>query len=336
MQNQQISKVDRGLIRAHLLNGLPRNSGSTPISKSLTWEEVTGWTSEQGPIWIHLDRTQDYVEKWLNEDQNITPEVIDSLLRNDTRPRFSEMANDQVIIIVKGINLNKNDSPEDMVSLRIWTDGVRLISLGFKPVVAIDTVGRLCELGKGPTTIEDLLLNIIRCLDSKIEPLVYQLSNLLDEYEDTVESNQNVEEDILHRLQVQSTILKRSLMPQRDVLNRMRQTNTSWLKRLKGNWRELYYALAVYVDELSETNDRIAMHQEVKNQKLLHQSNQTMYILSIVAAIFLPLGFLTGLLGINVGGIPGSDNPYAFYIFIAVLLLVVGVQIWLFKLKKWL
>ena len=63
--------------------------------------------------------------------------------------------------------------------------------------------------------------------------------------------------------------------------------------------------------------------------------NKTMYILSIVAGIFLPLGLLTGLLGINVGGIPGTENPWAFAIFCVLLLIIAGGQIWLFKRKKW-
>jgi zinc transporter len=61
-----------------------------------------------------------------------------------------------------------------------------------------------------------------------------------------------------------------------------------------------------------------------------------MYVLSIVAAIFLPLGFLTGLLGINVGGMPGSDNPQAFWIFSALLLIAVVMQLLVFRWKKWL
>jgi zinc transporter len=60
-----------------------------------------------------------------------------------------------------------------------------------------------------------------------------------------------------------------------------------------------------------------------------------MFVLSVVAAIFLPLGFLTGLLGINVGGIPGSENTYAFSIFILILIAVVILQVWVFKKKKW-
>ncbi|HEY5718587.1 MAG TPA: CorA family divalent cation transporter, partial [Motiliproteus sp.] len=64
--------------------------------------------------------------------------------------------------------------------------------------------------------------------------------------------------------------------------------------------------------------------------------NQRMYVLSLVAAVFLPLGFLTGLLGINVGGIPGVENPNAFYIFIVILGLTTGGMMWYFKHKRWL
>ena len=63
--------------------------------------------------------------------------------------------------------------------------------------------------------------------------------------------------------------------------------------------------------------------------------NTRMYVLSVVAAIFLPLGFLTGLLGINVGGIPGTENPWALLIFSLLLVGILVVQMLWFKYKKW-
>jgi zinc transporter len=60
-----------------------------------------------------------------------------------------------------------------------------------------------------------------------------------------------------------------------------------------------------------------------------------MYMLSVLAAIFLPLGFLTGLLGINVGGFPGAENPWAFLLFLLFLAGIVVVQMLWFKRKKW-
>ena len=60
-----------------------------------------------------------------------------------------------------------------------------------------------------------------------------------------------------------------------------------------------------------------------------------MYLLTIVAALFLPMGFLTGLLGINVGGIPGADNPHAFWIFTGILLSILASQVFFFLRNRW-
>jgi zinc transporter len=90
-----------------------------------------------------------------------------------------------------------------------------------------------------------------------------------------------------------------------------------------------------YVEDLDAIRDRATVTQEELNARLAEQMNKTMYILSIVAGIFLPLGLLTGLLGINVGGIPGTESHWAFAIFCVLLLIVAVGQVWLFKRKKW-
>lgn len=64
--------------------------------------------------------------------------------------------------------------------------------------------------------------------------------------------------------------------------------------------------------------------------------NQKMYVVALVAAVFLALGLLTGLLGINVGGIPGAENQPAF---VRVCLLLVGLaalQVWALRRRHWL
>ncbi|WP_444993927.1 CorA family divalent cation transporter [Aliikangiella sp. IMCC44359] len=326
--SQSFLPSENGLIHACLL----RNS-----KQYITWNEVFQWTKQQGPLWLHLDRTHPHVEQWLHsEDSIIDPEIVNSLLKDDTRPRFSEINNEQVLLIVKGINLNSGDSLEEMVSLRIWTDGVRIITLGFKPLQSVQKLANQLKSGTGPETVDTLLLNLLQSIDSKIEPFVYELSNQLDTLEDTHSLESGIEIAGLSELQTQALKLKRHLVPQRDVLRRMRQTNNHYLKGLQSYWRELYYGMHIYVDELSEIAERILMLQEAKNQRLLQQSNQTMYLLSIIAAIFLPLSFLTGLLGINVGGIPGVDNSSAFLI-VCIIVIIIGIVEYLFfKRKKWL
>ena len=99
--------------------------------------------------------------------------------------------------------------------------------------------------------------------------------------------------------------------------------------------REVTDSLIRYLEDLDSARDRASVTQEELANRISEQMNVRMYVLSLVAAIFLPLGFLTGLLGINVGGIPGAENKWAFGIFIVILIGVVVLQILFFKKKKW-
>ncbi|MDA8870771.1 zinc transporter ZntB, partial [Rhizobiaceae bacterium] len=74
---------------------------------------------------------------------------------------------------------------------------------------------------------------------------------------------------------------------------------------------------------------------DIANQ-LAENSNKTLYILAIISAVFLPLGFLTGLMGINIGGMPGVENGYAFWIFCGVMIVLLKIEIAIFRLLKWL
>jgi len=68
---------------------------------------------------------------------------------------------------------------------------------------------------------------------------------------------------------------------------------------------------------------------------MAHEQNTRMLVLSIVAAIFLPLSFLTGLMGMNVAGLPGLENEWAFAILVVIMLILTGLILWIFKIKKW-
>ena len=90
-----------------------------------------------------------------------------------------------------------------------------------------------------------------------------------------------------------------------------------------------------HIEELDTIRDKVALIQEELANRLSEQLNKKMYILSIISAIFLPLSFLTGLLGINIGGIPGAENENAFYIFSLILVFIISVQLTIFKKKRW-
>jgi zinc transporter len=81
--------------------------------------------------------------------------------------------------------------------------------------------------------------------------------------------------------------------------------------------------VARIVEELDAAREQALVTRDELSSRLSEQMNRTMYLLSLVATVFLPLGLLTGLLGINVGGIPGTESSWAFTV-VCLLLGIIG------------
>jgi len=90
-----------------------------------------------------------------------------------------------------------------------------------------------------------------------------------------------------------------------------------------------------FIEDLDAIRERAQIIKDELSNILADRLNRNMYLLSVIAAIFLPLGFLTGLLGVNIGGIPGVNNSYAFGFFCGILFVIVMIQIYIFKKNKW-
>ena len=126
------------------------------------------------------------------------------------------------------------------------------------------------------------------------------------------------------------------MAPQRDAISQIRQANILWLNdHHKSQLLETHNQVIRYIEDLDATRERAQIIKDELASIIADKLNRNMYVLSVIAAIFLPLGFLTGLLGINVGGIPGAENTSAFLIFCGILIVIVVIQVIIFKLKKW-
>lgn len=114
----------------------------------------------------------------------------------------------------------------------------------------------------------------------------------------------------LSEIRREAIMLRRYLSPQRDAMTRLPAESVPWLSDANRlHLKEATDRLVRCIEDLDSARDRAAVTQGELANRLSEQLNTRMYVLSLVAAVFLPLGFLTGLLGINLGGIPGSEKP---------------------------
>ena len=287
--------------------------------------------------WVHLDLGHPDTKPWLDKEISyLDPFVVDALLAEETRPRIAEIGNG-ALIILRGVNLNENADPEDMVSIRLWIDPARIISVQRRQLKAVPDIEERIKAGKGPKDAGQFINMLISRLTERMAPVLLELDEETDNVEEKILENPDtiLREQIIG-IRKEAIILRRYMAPQKDAIGQLRLSDLPWIGvPHKRHLQESYDHLMRYVEDLDAIRERAQIVKDELANILADRLNRNLYVLSVIAAIFLPLGFLTGLLGINVGGIPGVENPYAFYIFSGILLVLVGLQILLFKKLKW-
>jgi zinc transporter len=131
--------------------------------------------------------------------------------------------------------------------------------------------------------------------------------------------------------------LQRHMGPQHVALESISRDAPEWFER--HDRREIAETIALlrrFLDDIDISKESAVVIMDELRARSLAAAERTNYLLTIVAAIFLPLTFVTGLLGINVGGIPGVGDDRAFWIVCAICATVLLVMLALFRRWKWL
>lgn len=306
-------------------------------ARNLAPDEIKSCLADEDLVWIHLDAGHDGAENWLKE---YMPELdsltLNALLEVETRPRAS-IDGDNALVIFRGVNLNENAEAEDMISIRMWVTERTIISTRLRKLKAVQDMRDKLEKGSGPKSSGDFLTMLSTRLFERMDPVITELDEETDQIEEAILDNPDItKRRAIIDMRRKTIELRRYIAPQKDVLAALRLSELSFINdKNRRQLQENQDRLMRYVEELDSVRERAQIIKDELVNALSDIMNKNMYVLSVIAAIFLPLGFLTGLLGINVGGIPGADDPNAFWIFIAMLTALVAMQIALFKKLKW-
>ena len=307
-------------------------------AKELTYDEINGSTlPEDGILWVHFDYSSQMAKDWIRNKSGIDSVAMDALLTEETRPRTTILG-DSLLIALRGVNLNPNSKPEDMVSIRLYISPNLIISTRKRDLLSISEIVESLKKGVGPKSSSEFLVDLTYRVTQRMEDIINQIEDRTDLLEENLIDNVNTKfrNEIL-AIRRETIILRRYLFPQKEALNKLYNDKITWINEYeKIEIRETNDQVIRYIEELDTIKDKVALIQEDLANKLSEQMNKKMFVLSIISVIFLPLSFLTGLLGINVGGIPGANNDNAFYIFVGILVLIVSTQLIIFKKNRWL
>jgi len=320
---------DQGLIAAYMLDGKGKGI-------KIGWEEIRSWTPKRGVLWVHLDYTSPEAQQWLTREAELEAVLSGALLEAETRPR-SILYDDSLLLTLRGVNLHPQSDPEDMVAIRLWIEKNRIISTRKRKSLSEDDLRNSLEKGHGPKTAGEFLVDLTSRLTERMADVIDQIDDDVDNLQDqvlTMESHQL--RPIIAGYRRQAIGLRRYLGPQREAMSKLYNERVHWLEDTdRMHLREISDRMMRYIEDLDSSRERASVAQEELMSRLSENMEKRMYVLSLVATVFLPLSFLTGLLGINVGGIPGAENKGAFLMVCLFLAGIAAIQFWIFKIKKW-
>ena len=285
--------------------------------------------------WFHFQRDVEGINEWLKA-ADIPEPIIDAMLEEDTRPRFQRLK-DGFVLLLRGVNLNEGAQPEDMMSLRILYYKETVYTFRKHHFKAVAHIRDDLQNQQGPESLNDFLVHLVEQLNQKIEDVIDDIELNVEQmeaegFDNTAEQQKKLA--VMHRRLLR---LNRFIRPQLAALDKFTSESEKWVDAELHQWllneRDTTQRLLEQIDLMLE---QVWMQREQIQQAVAEKMNRNTYWLSVIAGVFLPLSFLTGVFGINIGGMPGVENTSAFEIFCWILLGIAVVEFLLLRrLRFW-
>ena len=304
-------------------------------ARRLSLEEGAAYDGP-GILWIHLEGKDEADLAYLHRLKDIPEVAVSALAATETRPRCDRIDEGAILNLRGPGNLDPEDS-DPLVSIRFWVLEQKVVTLSRRRLNATEKVFGLMEAGRIHDS-GDLVSAFARAISTELDPQVAALGDTLDE------SESKLEEANLYGLR-RSIALARSeaigfrrfVAPDRDALRTLVEHDFDWLApddRL--HIVEAADRFARMTEELEAVRERAALLHEQITDMRAEQLDQRSLLIAIVALVFLPLTYITGLFGMNVDDIPFSHGRHGFW-WVTGLTIVIALAISAyFSWKNWL
>ena len=307
--------------------------GDGPV-REVTSEEAALY-SGPGFIWIHVE-SDDETERSALLGSDIPDVAANALIATETRPRCDRIE-DGAIVNLRGPAAEGIEESDRLLSIRMWVRRAKVNSVTRLPLAATALV---VEQMKAGLILDpgDLVAAFARTISKQLDPQVAALGDTLDDCETQMDPRQVWRlRSLIARVRSEAIAYRRFVAPDRDALVTLAQQDFEWLAdedRL--HIREAADRFARMAEELEAVRERAALLHEQLTDLRAEDLDQRSLLISVVAFIFLPLTFITGLLGMNVEGIPYAHTHWAFWGVVAFCVIVGAAVLAWFARRHWL
>lgn len=306
------------MIRAFAYHG-----GAVSVVQPADIPREAATRGDGGFIWVHIQSNGDAAHLLDELTLDLPPTIASALTAVETRPRCEAIDAGVLVNLRMPGDATAVQGGDPLVSLRLWAEKGLLLSVSLRPTVILPAIERQFV----EAALHDPGDVIIALASAAAEATDTSVADFGDEL-DALECDLGPRSDLTQRRKVtrirsHAIQYRRFVSPQRQALERLSLLPLGWLDETeRALVRDAADRFARMAEELESIRERAAvLHEELTDLRAEKMDARSLQI-AIVAMIFLPLTFVTGLLGMNVQGIPYAERPWAFWGVVAFCVLI--------------
>ena len=308
---------DTGLICGYLLRpGQP----PAPIGAADAVAWAAGETEPDGFAWLHFNLSHNAADRWLADHGGLVPAFFEAL-KDGTRSTRIERADDVLVAVINDVRFDFSFEPSDLATLWVHVDRRLMVTARRQPLRSID---KLREAVRADVTLRStvaLLEHLLRDQADVLVEIVRSVTARIDDIEDQLLAGRlDTKRARLGGLRRLLVRLQRLLAPEPASLFRLLQHPPRWMaERDAEELRQATEEFSVVLRDMASLQERIKLLQEEVAAMVAEQNNRSLFVLTIVTVLALPINIVAGLLGMNVGGIPLAGHGHGFLVVVSLI-----------------
>ena len=286
-------------------------------------------------LWLHFNLGHTATEKWLHAHAALPEEYFEALNEGSHSTRI-ELVESSLLAIVNDVHYDFSFEASEISTLWLSVGPRLIVSARRRPLRSIDTLREAVRKGELIRTPLALLIHLLHDQEDVLVNIVRRVTQRIDQVEDKLLAGKvgvtRAELGALRRLLVR---LQRLLAPEPASLFRLLQTPPDWIDETDSmELRQSTEEFTVVLRDMMALLERIKLLQEELAAHVNEQNNKSLYVLTIVTVLALPINIVAGLLGMNVGGIPLAQHEHGFWMVVAMIASFTGLAAWWAFRKK--
>ncbi|MFC1920635.1 magnesium/cobalt transporter CorA [Chloroflexota bacterium] len=305
------------------------------LKHELSEEDIkNAFESGTGLLWVDIEGDAEEEVRLMNEPFKFHHLVISDCLSTLTHPPKVDSFDNYIFLIVHGINYSSDSDIVETAQIEMFIGKHYVFSHHTLPVFSTNAVQHMIEAdGRPMKRGSDFFAHyIIDALIDNVMPTIDSMSDVTDDIEEEAIHNPRKETlQAILRLKRSTMRLHRVMAPQREILNRLSRREFSIIsEEAQIFYRDIYDHLVRIEDLNLNIRDRADNALSTYLSSIANRQNETMRILSIVAAIFMPLTLLAGIYGMNFEYMPELTWRWGYFAVLGLMAIaIIGVSWWL-------